>query len=848
MRNARRLSVATASVLALTCLLAAPRPAWGQNGDAPPTGTPPAPAETTPPPAESPAEAAPTSIPIVEVGRRASQLDERRRAIESELDSDTLVDETREKLVELETQVATEHVKIDDLLATGFATGDLDSIGAGWEKLRSEMLGLNKRLGERAVELEAMLREGQEQLVLWEETLQTLDTSAPADVRDQVVQAGDALRALNARLERHRNAVIQLETRVLRQEPVIKDVLTRLDEARAELRARLVVRDERPWWTVLDDLGAELATLRPAFDRAVSTVQDYVDANVERLVAHVIFILILCWIVRWARKTLARRSPAAPEDVSSPRPTGAAVALRCTWSAPVLLGLTFTRLFHPDAPTGFRLLIAIVLIPFWIRVVRALLPRALRWPVLLLAILVLLEALRRFVGVSKDGLPTLLAVGQLTLVLVLLLGLWWAKPMRHLGPELQRSLWIRLLDGWLRLVTILAALGWIATLLSFGRLGDMAAILTIGATYFGTIVMVAARIAEGIMEAVVVSGRLDYLRMVRTHRARIGVAINRGIRLVSTLAWVYVVLNAVSAWEPVAAVARRVLTAEAGYGSFTITLGGTIAFILTLWFSWLLARFISFALNQEVLARVHMAPGVPFAISTFTRYAILVIGFLIAISMLGFPVDRLTLLVSALGVGIGFGLQNVINNFISGVILLFERPIRVRDRVQLEDMFGTVERIGIRASVIHTFDGADVIVPNGEFISARVINWTLADQRRRIILPVGVAYGTDPRTVLEILESVAASNEETLEEPTPDALFMGFGEHALNFELRCWTGSGDWPRVRSDLAIATHDALYEAGIEIPLPKRDLNVRTVAPEAARAFSRPPGPSPGDRDLQ
>ncbi|MBW2237329.1 MAG: mechanosensitive ion channel, partial [Deltaproteobacteria bacterium] len=181
----------------------------------------------------------------------------------------------------------------------------------------------------------------------------------------------------------------------------------------------------------------------------------------------------------------------------------------------------------------------------------------------------------------------------------------------------------------------------------------------------------------------------------------------------------------------------------------------------------------------------------------------------------------------ALGVGIGFGLQTVVNNFVSGVILLFERPVRVGDRVQIADLLGVVTHIGLRASRIRTFDGSDVIVPNGDLIASQLINWTLSDAKRRIILPVGVAYGTDPEKVLAILEGVARENPEVLDDPPPETLFRNFGDSSLDFELRAWTESErGWNPVRSDLAVSISRAFAEAGIQIPFPQRDLHLRNL----------------------
>ncbi|MBW2377428.1 MAG: mechanosensitive ion channel, partial [Deltaproteobacteria bacterium] len=176
--------------------------------------------------------------------------------------------------------------------------------------------------------------------------------------------------------------------------------------------------------------------------------------------------------------------------------------------------------------------------------------------------------------------------------------------------------------------------------------------------------------------------------------------------------------------------------------------------------------------------------------------------------------------------GIGFGLQGLVNNVVSGFVLLTERPIRLRDKIEIEGVLGNVSSIGIRASMIRTFDGAEVIVPNGDLISQRVVNWTLSARRQRVIIPVGVAYGTDPNQVLSILRRLAAENEKVFKAPAPLALFRGFGESSLDFELRIFMDPLDVLDVPSAVNVEINEALKEAGIEIPFPQRDLHLRGV----------------------
>jgi small-conductance mechanosensitive channel len=243
----------------------------------------------------------------------------------------------------------------------------------------------------------------------------------------------------------------------------------------------------------------------------------------------------------------------------------------------------------------------------------------------------------------------------------------------------------------------------------------------------------------------------------------------------------------------------------------SVSLGGVLAFVLTLYVSILISRFIRFVLNEDVLPHLSLPRGVAATISMLVNYFIIALGFFIAVSAAGFELSQFALIAGALGVGIGFGLQNIVNNFVSGLVLIFERPVQIGDTVQLGELRGQVRRIGIRASVVRTFEGAEVIVPNGNLISSEVINWTLSDRTRRAEVFVGVKYGTDPKSVLELLVRAARSHEEVLEFPEPRALFRGFGESSLDFSVRFWTaGAEDWLRISSDVTVAINDALNEA--------------------------------------
>ena len=230
----------------------------------------------------------------------------------------------------------------------------------------------------------------------------------------------------------------------------------------------------------------------------------------------------------------------------------------------------------------------------------------------------------------------------------------------------------------------------------------------------------------------------------------------------------------------------------------------------------------------NLLAKSKIDLGVRVAVGTIVRYVILFVGLIIVLQTVGIDLSTITILAGALGIGIGFGLQNVTNNLVSGIIILFERPVKVGDRIEVGNVSGDVIRISMRSTTIITNDNISIIVPNSEFISSRVINWSHIDRNVRLNFPVGVSYREDPQTIKKILLEVAAENEGVLKEPKPDVLFSDFGESYLEFNLRIWTREYiNRPGVlKSQLYYAIFKKFKEHNIEIPYPHRDILIRNL----------------------
>jgi len=228
-----------------------------------------------------------------------------------------------------------------------------------------------------------------------------------------------------------------------------------------------------------------------------------------------------------------------------------------------------------------------------------------------------------------------------------------------------------------------------------------------------------------------------------------------------------------------------------------------------------------------LLGRTQLQPSSQFAIGRVFGYLLFGLGGYIALTFSGFDVSSFAILAGAVGVGIGFGLQNVVSNFVSGLIILVERPIALGDRVEVGQTAGTVTKISLRSTVIVTNDNISIIVPNSQFIENPVTNWSHGDSKVRIRVSVGVAYGSDVEKLRRVLVEIAVAHPEVLRDPLPQLFFVGFGESSLDFELGVWTSTmARRPSVlRSDLNYAIERCLRENGIEIPFPQRDLHVRS-----------------------
>jgi small-conductance mechanosensitive channel len=283
--------------------------------------------------------------------------------------------------------------------------------------------------------------------------------------------------------------------------------------------------------------------------------------------------------------------------------------------------------------------------------------------------------------------------------------------------------------------------------------------------------------------------------------------------------WIYFTLLAFDLYHFLIEWLNDLLIIEWNVGEATISLGGILAFTGIFIATMIIAKLIAALFQDDWMIKV-LPRGVAPAISLLLRIVLVSIGLYIGFSAAGLDLSKLGFILGALGVGIGFGLQNVVLNFIAGLILAFERPINLGDTIQVDEEFGVVTSIGIRSSNIRTYSGSEAIIPNGDLISKKVINWTLKNRDRRSKIFLKTSPNADPEKAIELFNRIASEHPKTFADPEPLTFFKGYGEDGnLQFELLYWTTFSDTLETNHEIALKIHKALKEEGIQAPAPVR-----------------------------
>jgi len=635
-------------------------------------------------------------------------------------------------------------------------------------------------------------------------------------------------RVADTLVDNYIKSIGKLHNRVSASSFVCADLQEEVDILLQEHQARYFSRDINPIWTVAPG-GSEksmAALWLEGFRKSSALLSFFLNQNINRILITILFaIIFFCWVVHDIRALekagntgwrgslhFLDRSPAMatlllyftlqPFLVSNP-PTG---AIQISWTL-MLLAVTYIR--WPDWPADFR--------EYWLGIVLL------------------------FILFGMDGYLRESNTPERLLLLVLNLFSVWLGLRMYAVVSRDKTRYHALMSLSIIIFIVMNVLA--VAMNASGRL-QMCRTLSNSSVLSITLLLALQIIREIFLEFIFLNlearKHSKFSSVMEFERFKSG--FGKLLRVVTLVLWVMAFAWSLNFLDLIMEKTLGFMRQPRFVGEFEFTFVSIMIFLLTVWIAFTIANIVNFLLRSDESGFASGRQGRTGSWVLLLRVAIISAGFLIAIAAAGIPMDKLTIILGSLGVGIGFGLQNIVSNLMSGIMLAFEKPMQSGDVIELGNQLGTVKEIGIRSSKIATYDGAVIIVPNGEFVTQRLINWTHDNNNfRRVELIVGVRYGSDIRKVRQVIDDVIRHDPDVAVHPPPVILLNELASSSVNIRVLVWTSEFDrWVAMKGRLLEEIYAAFSRNGIEIPFPQTDLHLRSVSPDAAKVFSRLPDP--------
>ena len=771
-----------------------------------------------PAPAAASAPAPPVTIALADIAARATEASNLLGSLAASGAAGVQIDAVAKALPELSEKFEAHFAETTKTLEAEPTLETLQTLQQQWQRNQADATALLNTLTIRATRLQNGLNQLADLQKTWNTTrASALASKAPVPILEQIDSTLKGIGEAHAKLQTERAAVLDLQSRIGQELTKCGTALAQIGQYQQKAVAGIFVPDAPPIWD--SELWARSLEALPEHLRKVaighgSEILKYIREPREgsSFLAGIFFLLAMVFSAARRQVVTWKQSGATVSSafVVFERPYAAALA--------ITLLVATSPLFHN--PRGVHYVLSILAVVPMLRLARPGISAAVASALYALCFLFALDTVRQAFG-GMQVIGRAITVGETIAALILLFGM--RHDYRQIISERAASSRLILLKAGRFLLTVALFVALFAGVVGYVSLMR---ILTPGILVGGVLALaafVSLRVVGGALALAFRIWPLRLLQMVENHRELMARRIYALLVWAAIGGWLSRYLMYLGLLDPAWSLVEGLFSIKLERGTISISLGNILEFFLVVFLAYLLSRFIRFALQEDVYPRINLAPGQSYAVSSLLNYIILALGFVAALGVLGADFSKVSILAGAFGVGIGFGLQSVVNNFVSGLILLFERPIQVGDVVQVGTTQGTVNRIGMRASIVSTFQGAEIIVPNAQLITQEVTNWTRRDQLRRVELPVGVSYGAAPNKVIEVLEQVARAHPKVLRYPPPQALFMGYGDSSINFELRAWADFVDSGQVRSDLAAAVYDAVIAAGLSFPFPQREVRL-------------------------
>lgn len=707
---------------------------------------------------------------------------------------------------------------IDEYYTSRNLANDIDE----WERIKAELGKWQDLISERITVIQKDLFELQTIVAIWEKTISGYkDEGVPENV---LTSEKDLLKKIKATEKKEINAKtesIRKQNKLTELSVTIDGVLSDLEKKQKEFQSDYFRQDSPALWQAADSttrLKSVRKQLANTKDETIRNLNNFYEVN-RQLINLQILIFLALWVGLYF---LHKTSKKMEEYREISEFNDAASILSHYGLSAFILALFSSVWIYTSLPSSIADILQFIYLVLAIYVIPKYIDK--RFKKILYSLLILF-----FIHQLQDIFYGRVLFSRIILIIETFFAGWiiykLIDPRDKISTNRFKQKWgifFKILPVFF--LFLLGAL--IGNIFGYINLAILLENAVIKSLFNLIILILAIVILEWILVILLRTPTAQSSNIIKNYTNNIENRLIQIIKIYGILLWIWALLSLLGVYQPLSDWLNEFINESYKVGSTTIEIGGILTFFLVLFATVIVYRAVKIMLADEIFPRVKLPRGVPGSISMITGYFIAGYGIAIAIGAAGVDLSNFGLVAGALGVGIGFGLQGIVANFIAGIVLAFERPIQVGDTIQLAEMYGDVMRIGVRSTTIKTYDGSEVIVPNSDLISKDVINWTLSDRKKRRDIYVGVAYGSDPQQVMKIISKVANDHPEVQKIPAPWALFDGFGDSALNFRIRIWTTMDTGMTTKSDVTVAIYDALQKAGISIPFPQRDLYIKSL----------------------
>lgn len=793
-------------VLVITTLAMSVGGSLAADAPAPPA----APAASATPAA--PAEEAITAIPLAEMAAQAELTEAKRQKIEAELASDDLTSQIKQTLPGQETDV-TKHVgETQKAISSSpsFDTLPLPDLENYWKQLQSTLTLWKAHLTARAQTVQTGVDQLNAEIRFWDETKTGAAKGAanlPSETKNRIDKLKGDLADSKKKATSQINLILKLQSQVVAQDTKATAMLSAVRHERVK---GLFFKDKLPLWDAAAYTPAAVpipastsaapssltTTLATHWDR----LQTYVQRQSDPFIFNLLLFTLLCGALMQLRRTARNHEGLEPIRPLLAKPIAAAL----------VLSLMVLELTYPQPPPLFWTLWTMLALGGAAYLLRNLLGVIYRPLMTAIFGMLLLDEVREVLIADPIHLRLIL-LAETLLGAAFTLWFWRFSPFARV-PAAEKNVRWRTTRAAVGIVFGLFAAATLANLLGYVRPADFLCNAVAESTNHAVVLYSLVCVGDGYLFALLTIGPFSRLHSVSHHRGLLWQRSKLFLRWGMAAVVILVTLQMLGMRHIVWGWADAVLATKLTFASDKMKVGDLFHFVLTLASAFYLSRLIRFLLSEEIYPRVNLPRGIPYAISTMIHYAILLFAFFAAVG----DMSKFSILAGAFGVGLGFGLQNIFNNFVSGLILLFERPVKIGDVVQIGTDTGSVQRIGIRASVICTEAGAELIIPNGKLISDTVTNWTFSNRQRGFVIALTVPRQTEPGCMIDLMVKAATDHPKVLRYPAPEALLTKLNATTFDFELRAWTNDVErWLQIRSEITVALDAALVQACILAP---------------------------------